>query len=64
MMKNIEEFSVSFQEKEDTRDFWLKYKLLIISLMFLIESSNQYFYRSARSEPLDGWSFTSKLFFL
>ena len=50
MMKNIEEFSVSFQEKEDTRDFSLKYKLIMISLMFLIESSNQYFYLSARSE--------------
>ena len=49
MMKYIEEFSVSFQEKEDTRDFALKYKLVMISLMLLIESSNQYFYLSARS---------------
>ena len=48
MMKNIEEFSVSFQEKEDTRDFNLKHKLVMIMTMFLIETSNQYFYFSAR----------------
>ena len=48
MLKDIEEFSAAFQEKNDTREFSLKYKLLIISLMFLFESSNQYFFYSAR----------------
>ena len=48
MLKDIEEFSAAFQEKNDTREFSLKYKLLMISLMFLFESSNQYFFYSAR----------------
>ena len=39
MMKNIEEFSESFEE--DTRDFSLKYKLVMIMVIFLIEMSNQ-----------------------
>ena len=48
MLKDIEEFSAAFQEKNDTREFSLKYKLLMISLMCLFESSNQYFFHSAR----------------
>ena len=47
MMKNIEEFSASFQKKRDSRN---KYRLVMIVLMFLLEMSNQYFYLSARSE--------------
>ena len=48
MLKEIEEFSEAYQEKNDTREFSLKYKLLMISLMCLFESSNQYFFYSAR----------------
>ena len=48
MLKDIVEFSTAFQEKNDTREFSLKYKLLMISLMCLFESSNQYFFYSAR----------------
>ena len=48
MLKNIEEFSDVFRENKDTREFSLKYKLLMIILMCLFESSNQYFYYSAR----------------
>ena len=48
MLKNIEEFSNVYQENRDTREFSLKYKLLMIILMCLFESSNQYFYYSAR----------------
>ena len=61
-MKNIEEFSVSF--REDTRDFSLKYKLVMIMLMCLIEMSNQYFYFSARSCIVNRWLEFLKVIFL
>ena len=48
MLKDIEEFSEAFQENTDTREFSLKYKLLMIILMCLFESSNQHFYYSGR----------------
>ena len=47
-LKNIEEFSIFTQENEDRRDYSLKYKLILITLVFLFELSNQYFYRSAK----------------
>lgn len=47
MLKDIEEFSIFTQENEDRRDYSLKYKLILVILIFLFEISNQYFYHSA-----------------